>query len=339
MTERSEGMPGARAPAMGPGGAAPEKELPHDADHLAAELDALAGDGAAVATTVDVVRVEGPDATKFLQGQLSQDIGALGAGGDAPTDARAWLLQPTGKVDALLHVALVAADTYDLVAAAGRGAAVLTRLQRFKLRTKAELTLDEGVAALAVRGAIAVAAARAGCDDARVIVGDDWPSGPGAVVVGTHVLPTEVGLVSGAALEAARITAGVPVDGRDLGPDTIPAEAGAWLIEAAVSFTKGCFTGQELVARIDSRGGNVPRPLRVVHTPDGAVPTGARLLDAAGAEVGSLTSVASTPDGATIGLGPVSRKVVPDATSAMTLAWDGGEAPATVVAAVAPATG
>ena len=50
--------------------------------------------------------------------------------------------------------------------------------------------------------------------------------------------------------------------GAELTEATIPAEAGQWLIDASVSFTKGCYTGQELVARIDSRGGNVPRPLR-----------------------------------------------------------------------------
>ncbi len=47
--------------------------------------------------------------------------------------------------------------------------------------------------------------------------------------------------------------------GRELGPDTIPGETG--VVPVAVSFTKGCYTGQELVARIDSRGGNVPRHL------------------------------------------------------------------------------
>ena len=47
--------------------------------------------------------------------------------------------------------------------------------------------------------------------------------------------------------------------GAELTEATIPAEAGQWLIDASVSFTKGCYTGQELVARIDSRGGNVPR--------------------------------------------------------------------------------
>ena len=57
-------------------------------------------------------------------------------------------------------------------------------------------------------------------------------------------------------------SAACPAMGAELTDATIPAEAGQWLIDASVSFTKGCYTGQELVARIDSRGGNVPRPLR-----------------------------------------------------------------------------
>ena len=61
-----------------------------------------------------------------------------------------------------------------------------------------------------------------------------------------------------------RIDHGVPAMGAELTADTIPAEAGQWLIDASVSFTKGCYTGQELVARIDSRGGNVPRPVRLL---------------------------------------------------------------------------
>ena len=54
--------------------------------------------------------------------------------------------------------------------------------------------------------------------------------------------------------------AGIPRMGAELTDKTIPGETG--LIEQTVSFTKGCYTGQELVARIDSRGGHVPRRLR-----------------------------------------------------------------------------
>jgi folate-binding protein YgfZ len=71
-------------------------------------------------------------------------------------------------------------------------------------------------------------------------------------------------MVDVAALEALRIESGAPAMGAELDGTTIAAEVGQWFVDASVSFTKGCFVGQELVARIDSRGGNVPRRLRAV---------------------------------------------------------------------------
>ena len=64
--------------------------------------------------------------------------------------------------------------------------------------------------------------------------------------------------------QVKRIRSRWPAMGRELTEKTIPAEI-AGLVEMSVSFTKGCYTGQELVARIDSRGGNVPRPLRFLE--------------------------------------------------------------------------
>ncbi len=72
------------------------------------------------------------------------------------------------------------------------------------------------------------------------------------MAAGTRVCPAE-------AWEAARIEAGQPVLGREIDERTIAAEVG--LVERTVSFTKGCFTGQELVARLDARGSNVARRL------------------------------------------------------------------------------
>jgi folate-binding protein YgfZ len=76
--------------------------------------------------------------------------------------------------------------------------------------------------------------------------------------------------------------------GAELTERTIPAEAG--VVERSVSFTKGCFTGQELVARIDSRGGNVPRHLRLLESDDD-LPVGADVL-VDGQPVGEITSSA-----------------------------------------------
>ena len=92
--------------------------------------------------------------------------------------------------------------------------------------------------------------------------------------------------------------------GAELTEKTIPGETG--LIASTVSFTKGCYTGQELVARIDSRGGNVPRHLRALFLSH-QVETGTDLVDLDGKVAGTVTSVACAADGRWIGLGYVRR--------------------------------
>ena len=90
--------------------------------------------------------------------------------------------------------------------------------------------------------------------------------------------------------EADRIAHGWPAMGVELNGTVIPGETG--LIDMTVSFTKGCYTGQELVARVDSRGGNVPRHLRSlrVSEPSPEFVVGAQLLHD-GKGVGAISSV------------------------------------------------
>jgi folate-binding protein YgfZ len=151
----------------------------------------------------------------------------------------------------------------------------------------------------------------------------------GADLVGEAPSPPDVPFCLFEAYEAVRIEAGIPMMGRELDEGTIPAEAG--VVDMSVSFTKGCYTGQELVARIDSRGGNVPRRLRGVILGDGAsAPVGAT-VQADGKEVGRLTSVAFSPGlGATVGLAYVRRAVEPKAE--VVVEWEGGSSPARVEA-------
>jgi folate-binding protein YgfZ len=124
--------------------------------------------------------------------------------------------------------------------------------------------------------------------------------------------------------EAWRIEEGIPVQPLDLDASTIPQEAE--LEVDAVSFTKGCFLGQELVCRIDSRG-HVNRFLRRIIDVDGDWPTRGAEIVAGEKVVGAVTSVApaSLPTGA---LGYVRREVEPPAT--IELRWEGGHARATV---------
>jgi folate-binding protein YgfZ len=228
----------------------------------------------------DFVRATGPDVNTFLQGQLSQDVVRLSTGGST----WALLLQPQGKVTAFLRVLRVGDEEFVLETDAGFGPAVIERLNRFKLRVNCDL---EPLAwrCIAVRGPRAHELVMSG-------VVADWPGLPGADLVGeSPEPPAGVPMCSLDAYEAVRIEAGIPIMGRELDEGTIPAEAG--VVDMSVSFTKGCYTGQELVARIDSRGGNVPRHLRGVVLGDAsASPPAGATIQADGKESGRLTSVA-----------------------------------------------
>jgi folate-binding protein YgfZ len=259
----------------------------------------------------DVVRASGPDAASYLQGQLSQDVEALAVG-----DARwSFVLQPTGKVDAWVRVTRLADDAFLLDVDGGHGDALVARLLRFRLRTAVDVEVVPGWSAVAVRGP--------GSDhlDRRpppggVVVPCGWPGVAGFDVLGPAVGPPPgVAVVEPAALERLRIRAGVPRLGAELVESTIPAEVGARVVEASVSFTKGCYTGQELVARVDARGGNVPRHVRVVAV-DGAVPPPGAELEVEGRAAGALTSVAAE-DGGAICLASVARSVEPPAEGAV----------------------
>lgn len=280
----------------------------------------------AVEVSRDVVRASGPDALAFLQGQLSQDLAAMGDG----TSAESLVLQPAGKVDALVRVTRRAADEWLLDVDGGFGEAVAARLGRFKLRTRCDLEVLDGWRCLAVRGAPAseVDLAAAG---AAVVAPVDWPGLWGADLLGPDVAvpPGVRRCTSRDAWEALRIEAGVPRMGAELDERTIPAEAG--VVPRAVSFTKGCYVGQELVARIDSRGGNVPRHLRGIVVGTNVLPPVGASVVVDGKAVGALTSVAESAERrAPVALAYVGRAVTPPV--AATVAWDGGEVPATVEA-------
>ena len=97
---------------------------------------ALCGDGGLVPVPREVVSVKGPQASDFLQGQLSQDVDAILSG----TTQCSFLLQPTGKVDAWFRIGPVS-DGFAIDVAGGFGEIVKARLERFKLRTKVDLEL------------------------------------------------------------------------------------------------------------------------------------------------------------------------------------------------------
>lgn len=188
----------------------------------------------------DVVVVSGPDALSYLHSQVSQDIRDLQVG-----EARwTFVLQPTGKIDALALVRRVGEEIYEFATDPGAGSQLEARLARFKIRVKADIELRE-----------ASGSTPAELEHERIERG--WPR------IGAEIIPGE----------------------------TIPAETG--LTPVAVDFRKGCYPGQELVERMDSRGAAPPRSLRRFTVEPGAAP-GDPVLDTSGAEVGRLTSVSGS---------------------------------------------
>ena len=198
----------------------------------------------------DRVRVTGPDALSYLHSQCSQRLDDLGVG------ERRWslLLSPAGEVIAVIGVHRVADSEVEVDADVGAGRAVMERLQRFLLRTAAEIEVAE-----------------------------------------SHMHPDDE-------VDGFRIAGGWPRHGAEIRESgTLAAELG--LNELTVSFTKGCYPGQELVERMDSRGAQAPWRLVVVECP---AAIGDVVVHNA-AEVGVITSSSGA-----VSLARVRRSVIAD---------------------------
>ena len=205
----------------------------------------------------DVITVTGSDAKTYLHSQLSQDIASM-----QPGDVRvSLLLQPTGKVDSLLRVTCAAADRFVLDCDPGFGESTVARLSRFKIRVNAEIELQRQTwravrstetAVLSIDGAIPA-----------------WRQDGTAVDVFSPnmTLPSTLREGTEAELLDSRVRALWPEMGVDITTEMIPAETS--VVEVAVSFTKGCYPGQELVERMDSRGSMAPRRLCRVNCASG----------------------------------------------------------------------
>jgi len=258
------------------------------------------------------VRLSGADATEFLQGQLTNDIEALapGAGcysalldrkGHMQADMRVlrpgegpdlWLdLEPEGLAAASRHlgmykigrevdVADVSAEHVLLSLIGPRATEIARAVEAASLRT------GEGV------GLIVPAAERDGVREALLDAG--------AVEVSPE------------AAEILRIEAGRPRFGAEMGTETMPAEAG--IVEQAVSFTKGCYIGQETVARLHYKG-KPNRHLRGLRFSGPARPGESLVIGEK--EVGRVGSAALSPALGPIGLAILRREAEPGATVAV----------------------
>ncbi len=276
------------------------------------DYDALRHAMGVVALDRDVVRVAGIDALEYLQGQCSQDLIAL----ENETSTDALLLSPQGKLDALVRVTRLGDEELLVDVDAGYGDLVRARLERFKLRVKAEIE-PVGWHCLAVRGprTSEVVAGRAPRSGTALVVPYEWNGVAGVDLLGeAPEVPSGVRRCGLGAWESVRVEAGIPAMGAELDGRTIAAEA--HLLERCVSVTKGCYTGQEIVARLEARGNRVARRLRglvIAQSPSGATaPARGSEVRLGEKVVGSVTSSAWSPTlGAMCALGYLHRDVTP----------------------------
>jgi folate-binding protein YgfZ len=183
------------------------------------------------------VAVRGPDAADFLERMLSNAIA------DAPCEA--LLLTPKGRVIAPLVVVQRSADDFLLLTEPGLGEVVQATLIRARFAAKCEIE-PERHTSLVVFG------------EGEGIPNRDF--GVPAVELLDAEAPTE--LAAEEELERLRILARRPRWGREIDDRVLPAEAG--LTETHISFTKGCYPGQEPIARLHHRG-KANRGLRVLE--------------------------------------------------------------------------
>jgi len=228
------------------------------------------------------VRAAGPDTVRYLQSMLSNDVEAAGAGGGV----YALLLTPKARVIADVEVFNTGSELV-LACAPELRDRVLDTLLRSRFRSKVELEPAE-----------------------YALV---WGDAPGALAqlatpIGPELLlsspPFDAG--SDEEWEVARVEAGIPRYGREFDGESMPAEAG--LVPMAVSFTKGCYPGQEPVARLHYRG-HANRGVRGLAFAADTPPPAETPVVAGGRDLGRVTSPVLSPRFGSIALAVLRREV------------------------------
>ena len=277
-----------------------------------------------------LVVVTGSDRVRWLNGMVTNDVASLG-GESERVACYALLLTSKGRIVADLHV-IAKPEALWLETARSIVPRLMTDLDKFIIADDVHLEDRsgafarfslEGPAARALIGAIAGREIALVADDATEIelagvectaLASGWSGAPALLFLvpaaGAEAVDARLreageaqGLVVGdlAALELARVEAGTPRLDSELDESVLPAEAG---LERAVSITKGCYTGQEIVARLRTQGrvSHHLVGLRFDRLPEPGAP-----LEAEGRRAGEVTSVVESPRFGTIGLGFVRR--------------------------------
>jgi folate-binding protein YgfZ len=277
----------------------------------------------------------GPDAVRFLQGMVTQDVAGIEVG----SAAYALLLTPKARVVADLRLLRLAPDAFLADCEPSAGEPLRRTLRRYRMASKVEIQPADGQYA-----ALTVAGPKAGvllADAFGVLPRTEPPEGAGTEIeaggVPVHAvssvdygekafdlvgraegvvaawaalaasLPKHDGAVFGEDVrEILRVEAGVPRFGAELDELVMPAEAE--VVGRAVSFTKGCYIGQEPVARLHYRG-HTNRVLRSLLL-DGEPPAPGASVVLEGKDVGRVTSaVRSLALDRVVALGYVRREI------------------------------
>jgi folate-binding protein YgfZ len=194
------------------------------------------------------VEVAGPDAADFLERMLSNEVASMEVGPDARP---ALLLTPKGRIIAPLRVVREKSDAFLLLTdAAELAEPVADNLRRARFASKCEINVLPWDGFVHFDGGLGPGATPN--HDFGVEAFETW--GPRGVLQAPVPAAEE--------LEPLRIEAGTPAWGKEIDGSVLPAEAG--LDRTHISFTKGCYPGQEPVARLHHRG-HPNRRLRLLH--------------------------------------------------------------------------
>lgn len=276
--------------------------------------------------------VAGPQAKAALNGLLTNEVTALTEGAGQYAAA----LTAKGRVIALCRVMDRGDDLLvDTDAAAGDGfVAMITKYVNPRLARYAVITESTGCLGIRGEGAAVALATWSGSEgallDALPPLGGCWVTfgdhrlwvtrtrdtmTPGFDCIGTReaidtlrttLMAAGWPMASASEMLRERIEAGVPAWGIEMTDETIAQEACLDTL-GAIHFAKGCYTGQEVVARIHFRG-HVNRLLRWIESPS-PLPVGATLVNAEGTEVGAVRSSVARERGDAIGIAMVRREV------------------------------
>ncbi len=239
------------------------------------------------------VAVTGRDAADYLQRMVSNDVEALGPG----ESCEALLLTAKARIVAPLVVLRRAPDDFLLLTEPELGDRLRAELLRFRFAARCSVEPEQHASTLVLGGEGPVGAVPTAAYGVPAYELLDVPP------------PEDAEAASPDELERLRIGAASPRWGRELDDRVLPAEAG--LEERAISFTKGCYPGQEPVARLHHRG-HPNRGLRRLAIEGAEPPAYDAPLTYDGKEIGRVTSAVPDGDGV-LALAFVRREVPADA--------------------------